>query len=169
MGTMMARGEAQRPGGWCPGTVMVGITVREEAFPSMCRMYRNSADDEGRPLEWGGIPGLSPVSSSVSFSLSRGWRSRRGSQLRTLWGPPRAKPRAAASGHTGVAQPGCTGACIDSLSCLCPARTKMPQVSPRCTWLPGLDTRPWWSGCYSRATQPHWRHWKGPCRCTTLL
>lgn len=53
---MMARGEAQRPGGWYPGTAMVGITVRED-FPSMHRMYRNSADDEGRQLEWGRIPG----------------------------------------------------------------------------------------------------------------
>lgn len=57
LGTMMEKGEAQRLRGWCPGTAVVGITVLAEAFLSMCRMYRDSADEEGRQPGWGGIPG----------------------------------------------------------------------------------------------------------------
>lgn len=57
LGTIMEKGEGQRPRGWCPGTAMVGITVLAETFLSMCRMYRDSADEEGRQLGRGGIPG----------------------------------------------------------------------------------------------------------------
>lgn len=49
----------------------------------------------------------------------------------------------------------------------CLRRTETPRASPRCTWPPASDTRCWWSGCCERATQPRWRRWRGPCRCTT--
>lgn len=49
----------------------------------------------------------------------------------------------------------------------CLRRTETPRASRRCTWPPASDTRCWWSGCCERATQPRWRRWRGPCRCTT--
>lgn len=67
LGTMMEKGEAQRPRGWCPGTAMVGITVLAEAFLSMCRTYRDSVMRKGG--SWGGVgsqgPSLAPSSCRV--------------------------------------------------------------------------------------------------------
>lgn len=76
LGTIRERGEAQRSRGWCPGTAMVGITVLLEFFLSMCRTYRDSADEDGKQLGWGGVQLL--PQSGCSFSLSRGWRNWRG-------------------------------------------------------------------------------------------
>lgn len=57
LGTILGRNEGQRSRGRCPGTPVVRIIVLAEVFLSMCRMCRDSTDQKGRQLGWGGTPG----------------------------------------------------------------------------------------------------------------